>query len=105
MSESSSNQKNQHGGFRKNAGRKPSTVRGLIKKLPGDTAKLILAELDAESKWKKLVESKDERLQFEVLKYLTDRAFGKPKQKVEHSGEEGGAINTSVVVRFVNAGS
>jgi hypothetical protein len=89
------------GGKRAGAGRKPSTIKGIVKKLPKDTAVLILSEINANSKWKTLSESKDERVQLEVLKYLTDRAHGKAKQKIEHMGEDGGPIQTSIAVRFV----
>lgn len=90
------NQNIQHGGKRKNAGRKPSTVRGLVKKLPGDLAKLILADIDAESRWKALIASDDERIVFEVLRYLTDRAFGKSKQLID--------VNATVTLETLIAG-
>lgn len=80
------------GGKRAGAGRKPSTLKGVLKNLSSDTAELILQKIKAEDKWVKLAGSRDERIQLETLKYLTDRAFGKPKQSMEHSGSEGGPI-------------
>jgi hypothetical protein len=66
-----------HGGKRKGAGRKPKTLKALLKGLPRVNADLILQEVDANQKYKELACSRDERLRFEVLKYLTDRACGK----------------------------
>lgn len=74
------------GGRRPGAGRKPSTVKGVLKKLPCHSAALILAEINAHDKWLKLLESKDEKIVLETLKYLNDQAYGKAKQAVEHSG-------------------
>jgi hypothetical protein len=71
------------GGRRPGAGRKPSTIRGIVRRLPKDTAELVLAEINANHKWVELARSKDERIVLEVLKYLTDRAYGRPRQSVE----------------------
>jgi hypothetical protein len=68
------------GGKRPGAGRKPSTLKGIVKKLPRESAELLLAEINANAKWIALANSKDERIQLEVLKYLSDRAYGKPRQ-------------------------
>jgi hypothetical protein len=68
------------GGARPGAGRKPSTLKGVLKQLPKDQAAGILAEVDADGKWKKLLNSRDERVRLETLKYLTDRAHGKARQ-------------------------
>jgi hypothetical protein len=35
---------------------------------------------------------------------LADRAYGKPRQQIEFAGEDGGPIQTSIVVQFVSAG-
>ncbi|MGA3080750.1 MAG: DUF5681 domain-containing protein [Terracidiphilus sp.] len=35
---------------------------------------------------------------------LADRAYGKPRQQVEWTGEDGGPVQTSVVVHFVRNG-
>jgi hypothetical protein len=68
------------GGKRPGAGRKPSTLKGIAKKLPRESAELLLAEINANEKWVALANSDDERIQLEVLKYLSDRAYGKPRQ-------------------------
>ena len=80
------------GGKRPGAGRKPSTLKGVLKKLPSDTAELILHKINAAKKWEDLANSKDENIVFQTLRYLTDRAYGKPKQLMQHSGENGGPI-------------
>jgi Family of unknown function (DUF5681) len=36
-----------------------------------------------------------------VFTALADRAYGKAKKSVEHAGEDGGPIQTSISVRFV----
>jgi hypothetical protein len=77
----------QRGGNRPGAGRKPRTINAIAKKLPKDTAALILAEIKANQKWVELANDKDKRIQLDVLKYLTDRAFGKAPQEVKNTGE------------------
>lgn len=89
------------GGKRAGAGRKPSTIKGIAKKLPRESAELLLAEIKAQAKWKALAESKDERIVLETLKYLTDRAHGKPRQSIEHGGEGGGPIQANITVTFL----
>jgi hypothetical protein len=71
------------GGKRPGAGRKPSTIKGIAKKLPKASAELLLAEINANSKWVTLANSDDERIQLETLKYLTDRAYGKARQAID----------------------
>ena len=73
------------GGKRPGAGRKPSTLKGIAKKLPRESAELLLSEINANAKWIALANSDDERIQLEVLKYLSDRAYGKPRQAIEAS--------------------
>jgi len=75
------------GGKRPGAGRKPSTIKGISKRLPRESAELILAEIKANSMWLRLADSKDERIRLETLKYLTDRAFGKARQSIEATAE------------------
>lgn len=80
------------GGKRSGSGRKPSTIKGIARKLPKESAELILAEIKANQKWVALADSDDERIQLDTLKYLTDRAYGKAPQAVEHSGNVDGVI-------------
>jgi hypothetical protein len=72
------------GGFRKGAGRK-SKASKLIE--AGFVASWFTAEFQ-EIKWKSLVDSKDERVSLDAIKYLSDQMFGKPSQFVDlnHSG-------------------
>jgi hypothetical protein len=35
---------------------------------------------------------------------LADRAYGKPRQQIEFAGEDGGPVQTRVVVQFVSTG-
>lgn len=80
------------GGKRPGAGRKPSTIKGIAKKLPKESAELLLAEINARSKWLSLANSKDERIVLETLKYLSDRAYGKARQTIDASVEGGTPI-------------
>jgi len=75
----------ERGGKRPGAGRKASTIKGIAKKLPAETAELLLSEIKAHSKWIMLANSKDERIVLETVKYLTDRAYGRARQSVEAS--------------------
>jgi hypothetical protein len=80
------------GGRRPGAGRKPCTIKGMVKQLPKDSAELILAEIKANQKWLDLANSEDENIQLKVLMYLTDRAYGKAKQSMQATGEGGGPV-------------
>jgi len=76
------------GGARPGAGRKPKL------KLPGvtrDIAQAILAGQDEMKCWIELLAANDQRLRFDVLRYLTDRRDGKPMIRVAAnvSGMEG----------------
>jgi poly-beta-hydroxyalkanoate depolymerase len=39
-----------------------------------------------------------------VFTALADRAYGKPRQQIDWTGEDGGPVQTSIVVHFVRAG-
>jgi hypothetical protein len=71
------------GGARPGAGRKPKMFRDLEKIV----AESLLSELGGESKaWNYLIshaQRHDERLLFDILRYWTDRKYGKPSQRVE----------------------
>jgi hypothetical protein len=76
-----------HGGRREGAGRKP---RPLIPQVDQGIASHVLAmPADGktgwpgeEQRWLELLNAGDERLRFDVQKYLTDRRDGKPAQGV-----------------------
>ncbi len=73
------------GGIRKNAGRK-SNASKLIE--AGFVASWFTAEFQ-EIKWKSLVNSEDERISLDAIRYLSDRLYGKAPQSLDlnHNGE------------------
>lgn len=85
------------GGVRPGAGRKTNASK-LIE--AGFVANWFTADFQA-IKWKSLAESDDERISIDAMKYLTDRLFGKAKQAVEITGEDGGPVQSSITVTFV----
>lgn len=80
------------GGKRPGAGRKPSTLKGIAKRLPKETAEILLAEINASAKWRKLANSEDERIVLDTLKYLSDRAYGKAPQSLDVNGKVDGTL-------------
>jgi hypothetical protein len=72
------------GGFREGAGRKSNASKLLE---AGFVASWFTAEFQ-EIKWKSFIESDDERIRLDAMKYLTGRLFGKAPQSVaiNHSG-------------------
>ena len=74
---------NQRGGARPGSGRKPKAQKLLE---AGFVANWFSAEFQ-EIKWRKLVESEDEKIQLDAMKYLTDRLYGKATQPVDVNGE------------------
>jgi hypothetical protein len=87
-----------HGGIRPNAGRKPKppTPPPPTK----DDARELLAAIGDNEQWRKLAKCKDQRLRFDVLKYLTDRAYGKPVQMIA-GADDGKPIGIDVHVHRV----
>jgi hypothetical protein len=71
------------GGARPGAGRKPK----MFKELEKTVTESLFSELGGESKaWKYLISharQHDARLVFDILRYWTDRKYGKPSQRVE----------------------
>src|SRR5215813_6563620 len=53
-------------------------IANAVNKLPVSTARTIFNVGDVKAKCLALLESKDERLRFEVIRYLWDRVEGKP---------------------------
>lgn len=49
----------------------------------------ILKEKNQSRIWAKLLDSKDERIVLDALKYLTDRAYGKAEQPNTHANANG----------------
>lgn len=85
------------GGRRPGAGRKPKPKIEL-RADKGVASRVLAAKPDEqwpgeEARWMELLNAKDERLRFDVQKYLTDRRDGKPAQPIRHSGpNEGEAV-------------
>jgi hypothetical protein len=71
------------GGARPGAGRKPKMFKDLEKTV----AESLFSELGGESKaWEYLISharQHDARLVFDILRYWTDRKYGKPSQRVQ----------------------
>ena len=86
------------GGKREGAGRKPKIAKVLAETI----AKNLFDELGGESKaWNSLAQEareNDLRLTFDILKYWTDRKYGKPMQSVEASGKDGGPIQVRTIL-------
>ncbi len=74
-----------HGGARPGAGR-PLGSLGKKKLATKDIAHKILAGIDQEKAWRELMESEDQRIRLEALRYLSDRAYGKATQGIELQG-------------------
>jgi hypothetical protein len=75
------------GGKREGAGRKPGPQLPQVDR--GTASRVLAMPADVKSgwpgehaRWMELLNAKDERLRFDVLKYLTDRRDGKPYQGV-----------------------
>jgi hypothetical protein len=85
------------GGVRPNSGRKSNASKLLA---AGFVAPWFTTGFQ-ETKWKSFLESDDEKIVLDAMKYLTDRLFGKPAQSVDlnHSGE----INVSLAERISQA--
>ena len=89
-----------NGGRRPGAGRKRGS-RTAVQKAAIDVATAVLSEVKAKEVWKALVTSSDEKIKLEAMKYLTDRAHGKPTQKLE--GDPNAPLFAQLVL--VDAGS
>jgi len=76
------------GGKRTGAGRKPG-ARALVTRCK---AEAVLATVNEEKIWQRLMRSRNDRIVLDSLKYLTDRRDGKAVQAMEVSGPEGGPM-------------
>lgn len=78
-----------HGGKRPGAGRKANPVKIMLKGTSRTTLLQALENVDPElvaRKIEKLLQSKREVVQLQVLNFIYDRMLGKPKQDVSVSG-------------------
>jgi hypothetical protein len=87
------------GGKRPGAGR-PKGSLNKVKLVATDIAAQALASIDQAKAWKELIQSKDERIRLEALKYLSDRAYGKASQSVNLQGD---GNDLRVIVEVVGA--
>lgn len=71
-----------HGGKRNGSGRKPG-ARLKSTQIAIDVASQVLKEIDAVKVWKGLLTSGNPNVISDVMKYLTDRVHGKPRQVLE----------------------
>lgn len=74
-----------YGGKRAGAGRKPGG-KSILKK---DIAADVLAAAGPKAIWKRLLDSEDDKLVFDVMKYLTDRVHGKALQVMAGDAQGG----------------
>jgi len=71
------------GGARKNAGRKSNASKLLT---AGFVAPWFTPEFQ-KIKWSQLVNSEDQRIAIDAIKYITDRLYGKAHQAIDFKGE------------------
>lgn len=76
------------GGRRTGSGRKAKAIRELQRSFAAE----ILSDTIEKNSFRKLLNSKDERVSLDALKYLADQKHGKASQAVEHSGPGGAPI-------------
>lgn len=76
----------EHGGKRKGAGRKPFTIKGIVKKLSKFSAELILHEIKANEKLVELAHCGEPSVELQTIKFLWQQAYGLPKQPIEDLG-------------------
>jgi len=74
------------GGKRAGAGRKPSTIKGIAKKLPKFSAELLLTEIKANQKLVQLASCGEPAVELQAIKFLWEQAYGRPKQAIQHEG-------------------
>lgn len=86
-----------NGGARPGAGRKPNAV----KLFEAQFAAPFFGPERQATIWNRLLKSEDDKIVIDATKYLTDRIYGKARQSVEVTGEDGEAIQHAVTVTFV----
>jgi|SRR5581483_1360357 len=93
------------GGSRANSGRKPGSINRKtaiekadkpLSEIKGKaarkavTAAVVLASIDELKYWTELL--KDPKTRLQAMMYLTDQRDGKARQKLEHTGKDGGPV-------------
>jgi hypothetical protein len=89
------------GGKRPGAGRKPGAKTLLLKDMSAE----ILAQANPRAIWNRLLESKDEKIVLDAVKYLTDRVWGKPLQSTLIGNPDGSNLVSSVSINYVLPGN
>jgi hypothetical protein len=78
-----------HGGKRPGAGRKAG-ARALVTRSRSEN---VLATVNEEDIWQRLLRNRNARIVLDTLKYLTDRRDGKAVRAFEVSGPDGGPMD------------
>src|SRR5215831_8837770 len=65
-----------------NGGRRLGSPERVTEMVATDVAAKALASIDQVKAWQALMTSQDERIRLESMKYLNDRAFGRPAQLI-----------------------
>ena len=95
--------KSGRGGKRAGAGRKPSTIKGIAKRLPSSSAEVLLAEIKANQRLVDMANGDDPWLAFKVIQFLWEQARGKAKQAIV-GGEETDSPVKVVLIGAKNVG-
>jgi hypothetical protein len=84
----------QNGGARPGSGRKPSLelLKNEAKKLAYAEFWVELAENKAIPRLKRMMDNPSDEIAWKPTKEVLDRAFGKPRESVEHTGKDGERI-------------
>ena len=74
-----------NGGPRPGAGNKPGG-RNRAQQKAIDVAGQVLQEIDAKEKWKALLNCSEPKVIVDVMKYFTDRVYGRPQHMIGGNG-------------------
>lgn len=80
------------GGSRPGSGRKAKEINEIRRSFAAE----ILTPTIEKNRFRKMLDSSDERVALDALKYLADQKYGKAPQAMELSGEGGGPLKVEV---------
>lgn len=90
-----------HGGKRANSGRKKGARTDVKAR---SIAERVLSKINEEETWYWVIKTAkmryDTKTVADVMKYLTDRRDGKPRQAIEATGPGGGAIQINILSKI-----
>lgn len=86
-----------HGGRRPNAGRKTNEAKMQERKDAILQLSSWFTPTLQKSKWVTLLDDEDSQVVLKAMCYLSDRAYGKAPQAVEHSGPNGDELKLTIV--------